>query len=37
VPLPHPSPRNRRWISSRPWFERELLPELRRRVREVLG
>ncbi len=37
VPLPHPSPRNRRWISQRPWFEAELVPRLRERVKEILG
>lgn len=31
-PLPHPSPRNLRWFRTHPWFEREVLPELRRRV-----
>ncbi len=36
VPLPHPSPRNNRWLVQNPWFERELLPELQRRVAEVL-
>lgn len=30
VPLPHPSPRNRPWVMRRPWFEAELVPELRR-------
>ncbi|NVK22270.1 MAG: uracil-DNA glycosylase family protein [Kangiellaceae bacterium] len=28
IPLPHPSPRNNRWLKSNPWFEQELLPEL---------
>ena len=37
VPLPHPSPRNNRWLKRHPWFETELLPELRRRVSEVIG
>lgn len=32
LPLPHPSPRNRLWLSRNPWFEAELLPELRRLV-----
>ncbi len=32
VPLPHPSPRNNRWLKNNPWFEAELLPRLRRRV-----
>jgi len=35
-PLPHPSPRNRRWLRDRPWFEAEVLPALQRRVRESL-
>lgn len=32
VPLPHPSPRNQRWLRDRPWFEAEVLPWLRERV-----
>ncbi len=36
VPLPHPSPRNNRWLRRNPWFETEVLPELRRRVRAAL-
>ena len=32
LPLPHPSPRNRRWLADRPWFEEEVVPELRQRV-----
>lgn len=36
VPLPHPSPRNNRWLVRNPWFESELLPALRARVAEVL-
>ncbi len=36
IPLPHPSPRNNIWMSKNPWFARELLPELRRRVSESL-
>lgn len=31
-PLPHPSPRNRLWLKTNPWFEAQVLPELRRRV-----
>lgn len=30
--LPHPSPRNIGWFQRNPWFETELLPELRRRL-----
>mgnify|MGYP002146570454 CR=1 FL=1 len=37
VPLPHPSPRNNRWLARNPWFEQELLPALRQRVAEVLA
>ncbi|UTW12665.1 uracil-DNA glycosylase family protein [Marinobacterium rhizophilum] len=37
LPLPHPSPRNRRWFSNNPWFDTELLPELRRRVTLALA
>ena len=29
LPLPHPSPRNGIWLRRNPWFEKELLPELR--------
>jgi uracil-DNA glycosylase len=36
VPLPHPSPRNNPWLARNPWFENELIPVLRQRVREVL-
>lgn len=36
-PLPHPSWRNNAWIKRNPWFDRELLPELKQRVSEVLG
>ena len=34
--LPHPSPRNRRWLASNPWFEDEAVPAIRSRVREVV-
>jgi uracil-DNA glycosylase len=37
IPLPHPSWRNNAWIKRHPWFEAELLPELRREVRRLLG
>ncbi|AUH51159.1 uracil-DNA glycosylase [Chromobacterium sp. ATCC 53434] len=37
IPLPHPSPRNQMWLARNRWFETELLPALRRRVREVLA
>jgi uracil-DNA glycosylase len=37
VPLPHPSPRNNRWLSQNPWFEVELLPALKARVTAALS
>lgn len=37
VPLPHPSPRNIRWLKRNPWFEEELIPVLQTRVLEVLA
>jgi uracil-DNA glycosylase len=36
VPLPHPSPRNNRWLIQNPWFAAELLPALKVRVAEAL-
>ncbi len=36
LPTVHPSPRNQGWIKYHPWFERDLLPVLRARVRELL-
>ncbi|SFL44121.1 uracil-DNA glycosylase family protein [Shimia aestuarii] len=35
-PLPHPSWRNTAWLKKHPWFEDELLPALRGRLKEVL-
>ncbi|MHA7816332.1 MAG: uracil-DNA glycosylase family protein [Pseudohaliea sp.] len=37
LPLPHPSPRNNLWLRRNPWFEAEVLPELRRRVAAALS
>ena len=37
MPIPHPSPRNIRWFKNNPWFEAEMLPVLRERVRRALG
>ena len=36
LPLPHPSPRNRIWLKKNRWFETDLLPVLRKKVKEVL-
>ncbi|MCV2879757.1 uracil-DNA glycosylase family protein [Sedimentimonas flavescens] len=35
-PLPHPSWRNTAWLKRNPWFEAELIPALRDRVKEAL-
>ena len=37
LPLPHPSPRNNIWLKKNPWFEIEVIPELRLRVAKALG
>lgn len=37
LPLPHPSPRNNLWLKRNPWFEKDLLPVLRKRVATVLA
>lgn len=36
IPLPHPSWRNSGWLKRHPWFETELLPELRRDIATLL-
>lgn len=35
--LPHPSWRNTAWLRKNPWFEKDIVPELRRRVRVLLA
>ena len=35
--LPHPSPRNNRWLRQNPWFEAKVIPVLQERVAGVLG
>jgi uracil-DNA glycosylase len=35
IPLPHPSPRNIRWFKTHPWFETEVVPQLRTRVEKI--
>lgn len=37
IALPHPSWRNNAWIKKHPWFEAELLPDLKARVRAALA
>jgi uracil-DNA glycosylase family 4 len=35
-PLPHPSPRNNIWQAKHEWFGREVLPELKKSVQNIL-
>jgi uracil-DNA glycosylase len=37
LPTPHPSWRTTHWLRNNPWFEHEVIPELRRRTRELVG
>ena len=36
LPTPHPSWRTRGWVARNPWFEAELLPDLRARVTDLV-
>jgi uracil-DNA glycosylase len=35
-PLVHPSPRNKRWQMRNPWFEHNIVPVLREKVKSIL-
>lgn len=35
-PLPHPSPRNRFWLTKNPWFEKVVISEFQNRVKTIL-
>lgn len=37
LPMPHPSWRNTGWLKRNPWFESEVTPYLRERVKGILG
>lgn len=37
LPTPHPSWRNTGWLRRNPWFEAEVTPYLRHRVKAILG
>ncbi|WP_374575776.1 uracil-DNA glycosylase family protein [Phenylobacterium sp.] len=37
LPMPHPSWRNTAWLKRNPWFEDEVTPYLRQRVRQLLA
>lgn len=36
VVLPHPSPRNNIWLKKNAWFESEILPDVKKRIGELL-
>lgn len=36
LPLPHPSPRNRFWLTKNPWFEKDVIPVLRQLTAPLL-
>lgn len=36
-PMPHPSPRNRFWLIRNPWFEAEVVSELKNSVQTILN
>ncbi|MBA86256.1 uracil-DNA glycosylase family protein [Thalassobius sp. S69A] len=36
-PLPHPSWRNTAWLRRNPWFETDLLPQLRTQIQRVMN
>lgn len=36
VPLPHPSPRNRFWLTKNPWFEEAVIPVLQKNIANIL-
>ena len=35
-PLPHPSPRNQNWVKLNPWFQKDVVPELQKRIEEAV-
>ena len=35
-PIVHSSPRNQIWLAKNPWFADEVLPDLRKRVRQIM-
>ncbi|MEH6757207.1 MAG: uracil-DNA glycosylase family protein [Parasphingorhabdus sp.] len=36
LPLPHPSPRNIRWLKANPWFEADVIPVLQQRIAKLI-
>lgn len=35
--LPHPSPRNRFFLTKNPWYEKEVVPQLQMKIAEILS
>ena len=35
LPMPHPSPRNNIWLKKNPWFEEDVLPELKNIIDKI--
>ena len=35
--LPHPSPRNRFWLTKNPWFENEVVPVLKNTIHRIIS
>lgn len=35
LPMPHPSPRNKLWLKRNEWFERDVVPMLKKRVNKL--
>jgi len=36
LPMPHPSPRNNRWLKNNPWFSKDVLPKLKNQIEIIL-
>lgn len=36
VAMPHPSWRNNAWLKKNPWFERDVLPKVKSRIRSII-
>ena len=36
LPMPHPSPRNKLWLKKNAWFEDEVVPQLKKRIKKLI-
>lgn len=36
LPIPHPSPRNKLWLKKNAWFEHDVVPVLKKRVKKLI-